>query len=173
MSNINLYNYVDSIKDFPKEGILFRDISPLLQDYTALSKLRALFYNEAVKHKIDYVAGLDARGFLFSSLLSQDLRLGSIMIRKSNKLPGDLYTREYELEYGKSSLSIQKSRDIKGKKIILIDDLLATGGTLKCAESLIHDNGGQVAVSMVAIELLSLKGREKLSSNVFSVLQYD
>ena len=70
MSNINLYNYVDSIKDFPKKGILFRDISPLLQDYNAFSELRALFYNESVKHKIDYVAGLDARGFLFSSLLA-------------------------------------------------------------------------------------------------------
>tara|TARA_B100001778_G_scaffold328664_1_gene328438 strand:+ start:1722 stop:2243 length:522 start_codon:yes stop_codon:yes gene_type:complete len=173
MSNINLYNYVDSIKDFPKKGILFRDISPLLQDYNAFSELRALFYNESVKHKIDYVAGLDARGFLFSSLLSQDLKVGSIMIRKSNKLPGDLHTLDYDLEYGKSSLSIQKSRDIKGKKIILIDDLLATGGTLKCAENLIHDNGGQVVLSMVAIELLSLKGRENLSSNLFSILQYD
>ena len=95
------------------------------------------------------------------------------MIRKSNKLPGDLHTLDYDLEYGKSSLSIQKSRDIKGKKIILIDDLLATGGTLKCAENLIHDNGGQVVLSMVAIELLSLKGRQKLSSNLFSILQYD
>ena len=100
MSNINLYNYIDSIKDFPKKGILFRDISPLLQDYNALSELRTLFYNESVKYKVDYVAGLDARGFLFSSLLSQDLKVGSIMIRKSNKLPGNLYTRDYELEYG-------------------------------------------------------------------------
>ena len=173
MSNINLYNYVESIKDFPKKGILFRDISPLLQDYNAFSKLRNYFYNEAIKHKIDYVAGLDARGFLFSSLLSQDLKVGSIMIRKSNKLPGNLYTRDYELEYGLSSLSIQKSRDIKGKNIILIDDLLATGGTLKCAENLINDNGGQVVISIVAIELLSLKGRNKISSKLFSVLQYD
>ena len=95
------------------------------------------------------------------------------MIRKSNKLPGNLYSRDYELEYGLSSLSIQKSRDIKGKNIILIDDLLATGGTLKCAENLINDNGGQVVISIVAIELLSLKGRNKISSKLFSVLQYD
>ena len=145
----------------------------MLQDYNAFSKLRNYFYNEAIKHKIDYVAGLDARGFLFSSLLSQDLKVGSIMIRKSNKLPGELYTRTYELEYGKSSLSIQRSRNIKGKKIILVDDLLATGGTLKCAENLIHDNGGKVITSMVVIELLSLKGKENLSSSLFSVLQYD
>jgi len=173
VSNINLYNYIESVKDFPKNGILFRDISPLLQNFEALSSLRTLFFQEASKYNIDYVATLDARGFLFSSLLSQDLKVGTILIRKPNKLPGALYTRTYELEYNKSSLSIQKSRNIKGKNIVLVDDLLATGGTLQCAENLINDNGGKVILSMVAIELMALKGREKISSNLFSVLQYD
>ena len=82
MSNINLYNYIESISDFPKKGILFRDISPLLANFEAISELRNIFLNEALKYKIDYVAGIDARGFLFSTLLSQDLKVGSILIRK-------------------------------------------------------------------------------------------
>ena len=173
MSNINLYNYIESISNFPKKGILFRDISPLLANFEAISELRNIFLNEALKYKIDYVAGIDARGFLFSTLLSQDLKVGSILIRKPDKLPGQLYTRAYKLEYGESNLSIKKSLNIKNKNIILIDDLLATGGTLKCAEDLINDNGGNVTLSMVVIELVSLKGRHKLSSNFYSVLKYD
>ncbi len=173
MSNINLYNYIESIRNFPKKGILFRDISPLLANFDALSELRNIFLNEALKYKIDYVAGIDARGFLFSTLLSQDLKVGSILIRKPDKLPGELYTRTYKLEYGESKLSIKKSLDIKNKNIILIDDLLATGGTLKCAEDLINDNGGNVTLSMVVIELIGLKGKHQLSSNFYSVLKYD
>jgi adenine phosphoribosyltransferase len=95
------------------------------------------------------------------------------MIRKPNKLPGNLIEKKYELEYGSSSLSLQQKRNLNGKNLLIIDDLLATGGTLKCAEELISEVGGNVVLTVVAIELNALKGREKIKSDVFSVLSYD
>ena len=173
MKQLNLYKYIDTINDFPKKGIVFRDISPLLLNYKALSCLKKLFTDEAKKHKPDYIIGIDARGFLFCTLLSQSLGIGSIMLRKSNKLPGSTIQQKYDLEYGSSSLSIQTNKIIKGKKIILIDDILATGGTLACAEKLILKLKGYVVLSMVVIELKSLNGRKKIFSDCFSALNYD
>ena len=95
------------------------------------------------------------------------------MIRKPNKLPGNVIEKKYELEYGSSTLSIQKKRNLNGKNLLIIDDLLATGGTLKCAEDLISEAGGEVVLTMVAIELNGLKGRENIKSEVFSILNYD
>ena len=95
------------------------------------------------------------------------------MIRKPNKLPGNLIEKKYELEYGSSSLSLQQKRNLNGKNLLIIDDLLATGGTLKCAEELISEVGGNVVLTIVAIELKALKGREEIKSDVFSVLRYD
>ena len=95
------------------------------------------------------------------------------MIRKPNKLPGNLIEKKYELEYGSSTLSLQQKRNLNGKNLLIIDDLLATGGTLKCAEELISEVGGNVVLTVVAIELNALKGREKIKSDVFSVLSYD
>ena len=95
------------------------------------------------------------------------------MIRKPNKLPGNLIEKKYELEYGSSTLSLQQKRNLNGKNLLIIDDLLATGGTLKCAEELVSEVGGNVVLTVVAIELNALKGREKIKSDVFSVLRYD
>ena len=95
------------------------------------------------------------------------------MIRKPNKLPGNLIEKKYELEYGSSTLSLQQKRNLNGKNLLIIDDLLATGGTLKCAEELISEVGGNVVLTIVAIELNALKGREKIKSDVFSILSYD
>ena len=95
------------------------------------------------------------------------------MIRKPNKLPGNLIEKKYELEYGSSTLSLQQKRNLNGKNLLIIDDLLATGGTLKCAEELISEVGGNVVLTVVAIELNALKGREKIKSDVFSILSYD
>ena len=173
MSNINLYDFIDNIQDFPKKGILFRDISPLLEDKDAFKLLISKMIQEIKKYKIDIIAGIDSRGFLFSSLLAHQLNIGSIMIRKPNKLPGNIIEKKYELEYGSSSLSVQKKRNLNKKNLLIIDDLLATGGTLKCAEELISEVGGKVVLTIVAIELNSLKGRRKIQSDVFSVLSYD
>ena len=173
MSKLNLYDYVETIADFPKKGILFRDISPLLENNLAYNALISKMISYAKNYKIDVVAGLDARGFLFSTLLAYKLKIGSLMIRKPNKLPGNLLKQTYSLEYADSTLSLQKNRIIKNKNVLIVDDLLATGGTLKCAENLIDKAGGHARLSIVAIELLSLKGRLKLNSDVFSILQYD
>ena len=173
MSNINLYDFIDEIQDFPKKGILFRDISPLLEDKDAFKLLILKMLKEINNCKIDLIAGIDSRGFLFSTILAHQLNVGSIMIRKPNKLPGNLIEKKYELEYGSSTLSLQQKRNLNGKNLLIIDDLLATGGTLKCAEELISEVGGNVVLTGVAIELNALKGREKIKSDFFSVLSYD
>ena len=116
---------------------------------------------------------MDARGFLFSTLIADALGVGSFMIRKEGKLPGGVVSKEYELEYGVSKLSVKKNLDLKNKNIILIDDLLATGGTLKCAEDLISFSKGTVVSSLVVIELVALSGKNKLNSTVHSLLKYD
>ncbi|MAJ15168.1 MAG: adenine phosphoribosyltransferase [SAR116 cluster bacterium] len=170
---MNLYDFIDDIQDFPKKGILFRDISPLLEDRDAFKLLISKMIQEIKNYKIDIIAGIDSRGFLFSSLLAHQLNIGSIMIRKPNKLPGNIIEKKYELEYGSSTLSVQKKRNLNKKNLLIIDDLLATGGTLKCAEELISEVGGKVVLTIVAIELNSLKGRRKIQSDVFSVLSYD
>ena len=173
MSNINLYNFIDEIKDFPKKGILFRDISPLLENKDAFKLLILKMISEIKKYQIDLIAGIDSRGFLFSTILAHQLNIGSIMIRKPNKLPGNVIEKKYELEYGHSILTLQKKRNLNGKNLLIVDDLLATGGTLKCAEELISEVGGNVVLTGVAIELNALKGREKIKSDFFSVLSYD
>ena len=173
MSNINLYNFIDEIKDFPKKGILFRDISPLLENKDAFKLLILKMISEIKKYQIDLIAGIDSRGFLFSTVLAHQLNIGSIMIRKPNKLPGNVIEKKYELEYGHSILTLQKKRNLNGKNLLIVDDLLATGGTLKCAEELISEVGGNVVLTGVAIELNALKGREKIKSDFFSVLSYD
>ena len=170
---VNLYNFVDSIKDFPVKGIVFKDISPILENYEALKIVKNNLVEIAREYQPDYIAGIDARGFLFSTLVSQQLGIGSLMIRKPNKLPGELIEQTYTLEYGTSTLAIQKERDIKGKRVVLVDDLLATGGTIKCAEDLITKVGGSVVLSMFVIELSFLNGSTQLTSPVRSVLQYD
>ena len=173
MSNINLYDFIDEIQDFPKKGILFKDISPLLEDKNAFKLIILKMIQEINNYKIDLIAGIESRGFLFSTILAHQLNIGSIMIRKPNKLPGNVIEKKYELEYGSSTLSIQKKRNLNGKNLLIIDDLLATGGTLKCAEDLISEAGGEVVLTMVAIELNGLKGRENIKSEVFSILNYD
>ena len=119
------------------------------------------------------IGGLDARGFLFSTLISEALGIGSFMIRKSGKLPGELISKKYNLEYGSSELSIQKKINIADKNVVLIDDLLATGGTLKCAEELIAMSNGNVVASLVIVELTKLSGSLLLKNPVHSLVKYD
>ena len=110
MSNINLYDFIDEIQDFPKKGILFRDISPLLEDRDAFKLLILKMIHQINNYKIDLIAGIESRGLLFSTILAHQLNIGSIMIRKPNKLPGNVIKKKYELEYGSSTLSLLKKR---------------------------------------------------------------
>ena len=170
---MNLFNFIDEIPDFPKKGINFKDIGPILENPSALIKVKQLFLDITKKYQIDLIGGLDARGFLFSTLISEALGIGSFMIRKSGKLPGELISKKYNLEYGSSELSIQKKINIVNKNVVLIDDLLATGGTLKCAEELIAMSNGNVVASLVIVELTKLSGSLLLKNPVHSLVKYD
>ena len=172
MSDFDLDNYISNTKDFPKKGILFKDISPLLLNHKAMTKVIDIFATNASNMNADLIAGIESRGFLFSTLLASRLGIGSLMIRKPGKLPGDLIEKSYSLEYGQSKLSIQKSKNIANKKVIIIDDLIATGGSLACAESLINKAKAKVIGCFVLIELLELNGSNLIDSNIFSIKKY-
>lgn len=170
---MNLFNFIDEISDFPRKGINFKDIGPILENPQALIQVKKLFIDITKSYQIDLIGGLDARGFLFSTLIAEALGVGCFMIRKSGKLPGKLISKEYNLEYGSSELSIQKKINIANKNIVLIDDLLATGGTLKCAEELISMSNGNVVASLVVIELTKLSGALLLKNPLHSLIKYD
>ena len=165
--------WIDCYPDFPKEGILFRDISPLLASSEGMSALKKEFVSLISDWKPDLIAGIDARGFLFSSLIGEAMNIGTLMIRKSGKLPGEVIERSYDLEYGSNKLAMQKTNRLKGKKVIIMDDLLATGGTLMCARELIESQGALVCGCAVVVELSFLRGSELLECPVVSLASYE
>ena len=169
---MNLKDYIEEIPDFPVKGVLFKDISPLLENYQAMNYVKTSFLDIIKSCDVDYVGGIDARGFLFSTLLADALCVGSFMIRKEGKLPGEVITKKYSLEYGSSKLSIKKNVNLKNKNVILVDDLLATGGTLKCTEELVNIAGGNVLLLLTVIELTKLTGYKILNSKVHSLVMY-
>ncbi|XP_072292418.1 adenine phosphoribosyltransferase [Eucyclogobius newberryi] len=166
---------VRAFPDFPKKGVIFRDICPILKDPEALSAVTSLF-EEYVRDKfpqVDLVIGLDARGFLFGPLLAQRLGVGFVLVRKKGKLPGATVSVAYDLEYGKAEAEIQEDAVSPGQKVILIDDLLATGGTLYAACALMHQRQAEVLSCLVVMELQDLKGADRLKPQpVYSLLRY-
>ena len=172
MSDSFLKNVIKSYPDFPKKGILFRDISPLLEDRDAFKLLILKMIHQINNYKIDLIAGIESRGFLFSTILAHQLNIGSIMIRKPNKLPGNVIKKKYELEYGSSTLSLQKKRNLNGKNLLIVDDLLATGGTAECVINLLLSENKNVLSLNVVVELNFLKGRNKISCPVNSIINY-
>ncbi|XP_054882095.1 adenine phosphoribosyltransferase [Poeciliopsis prolifica] len=167
--------HVRAFPDFPKEGILFRDICPILKSPAALTAVTDLF-EEHVRSRqlqVDLIIGLDARGFLFGPLLAQRLGVGFILVRKKGKLPGATVSVAYDLEYGTAEVEIQEDAVAPGQKVLIIDDLLATGGTLLAACELMKKQQADIQGCMVVIELRDLKGADRLKPhNVFSLLQY-
>ena len=169
---MNLRKYIRDVKDFPKKGILFRDISPLLANGEAL--------NEAItnleKHCIeaDVIVGPDARGFIFGTPISSRLKKPFVMVRKPGKLPGKVIRKRYDLEYGSNVLEIQEGMVKPGQKVVIIDDLMATGGTTNAIVQLLKDAGAIVQKVVVLIELVELKGKDKLPKDVefISILKY-
>ncbi len=163
-------SFIGKVPDFPKPGILYYDISTLIVNKEAfassLDHLEKLF-NE---FQFDTIAAIDARGFIFGSALANKLNLGFMMIRKKNKLPGNKISFDYDLEYGKDTLEI--NINITGKKFLIIDDLLATGGTANAAVKLIEKAGGNVSCFGSLIELSFLNGRKKLSVPVQTLIKY-
>ncbi|KAM9302278.1 adenine phosphoribosyltransferase [Gastrophryne carolinensis] len=167
---------VREFPDFPSPGVLFRDITPLLKDPKAFTAAIDLFESYVRKNfpKIDLIAGLDSRGFLFGPPLAQRLGVGFVLIRKKGKLPGPTESVSYSLEYGKAEIEIQTDAVAPGQKVVIIDDLLATGGTMKAACDLLQRRSAEILGCLVLIELTSLKGTDKLLPHcIHALLQYD
>lgn len=169
-----LKDYIITIPDFPEEGIMFRDVTSILESAEglklAIDELLKLLENT----EFDAIAGLESRGFIFGTPLSYILNKPFIPIRKKGKLPRDVISKEYELEYGTAVIEVHKASIKKGMKVVLIDDLLATGGTAKAGAELIEELGGEVAKVLFLIELQGLNGRDKLQGyDVQTVVKYD
>ncbi|NLY67863.1 MAG: adenine phosphoribosyltransferase [Tissierellia bacterium] len=162
------------IEDFPEKGISFKDITPLIKDKEAFGTAVARIVDDLKDKNIDYIAGPEARGFLFGATVAYALGVGFVPVRKPGKLPADTISYEYQLEYGNNILEIHKDAIEKGKRVAIVDDLLATGGTMLAAAKLIESIGGKVVAMEFLIELENLKGREKLSDYyVNSLIKYD
>jgi len=170
---INLKSKIRNIPDFPKKGIIFRDIGPLLEDKKAFQFMVKELVKKGRKLKIDKVVGIDARGFILAGVLAHELQAGMVMIRKKSKLPFKTESMEYDLEYGKATLEIHKDSIKKGEKVLLVDDVLATGGTMFATTKLVEKLKGKVVGIVFLIALDYLPGREKLKSYpVMSLINY-
>jgi len=169
----NLKSYVHDVPDFPKAGILFKDISPLLASAKARKAMLHQLSSNYNAKEIDVVVGIESRGFLFGMLLADALDASFVMLRKPNKLPGEIVKQTYDLEYGTDTVEIQKDAFKEGSRVLLHDDVLATGGTAGAAVQLIESLGGEIIEANFIMELDFLKGREKLGSTlVHSLLHY-
>lgn len=167
MSNVQLVkDRIRSIKDFPIEGIIFRDITTAIKDKEALKEIIDFLTEKFKDQNIDYVAVVESRGFIFGSALAYNIGAGCILIRKPGKLPAETISEEYALEYGTDKLEIHKDAIEAGKNVIVIDDLLATGGTVAAACKLLKKAGGNVKAAAFVIELTDLNGRDKLPQDV-------
>ena len=171
--NMNLQDYIASIPDYPKEGILFRDVTPLMADGEAFKYACEQFTEYAKEKGAEVVAGPESRGFIFGCPIATNLGIGFVPVRKPNKLPRETIKCEYALEYGTNTLEMHKDAIKKGQKVIICDDLLATGGTVEATIKMIEELGGEVVGCCFLIELEDLKGRDKLEGyDVFSLIKY-
>ena len=170
---MNLKDHIRPVPDFPKPGILFYDISTLLMHASAWRAAVDQLADAVMQHRPTKLAGIESRGFLATAPLAYKLGLGFIMVRKRGKLPGATVPYTYDLEYGSDTLEVQQDAVAKGERVVLLDDLLATGGTLHAATSLLRNVGADVRGAACIIELSFLKGRERLDMPVTSLVQYD
>jgi len=169
-----LKQLIRAVPDFPKPGILFYDITTLLKDKTGLAQLVDAFAAYYIDKKVDLVLGIEARGFIFGPALAYRLNAGFVPVRKPGKLPAETVKIKYDLEYGSDSLEMHKDAIQPGQRVIIVDDLLATGGTMDATIKLVKQLGGEIVGLTVAIELDFLKGRAKFPEyDVFSLLHYD
>lgn len=170
---MDLKNLVRDVPDFPKPGIIFKDITPLLQDPTAFRQIIDQFVARYRERSIDVIVGVESRGFLFASVLAYILQKNLAIVRKKGKLPYLTVSYTYSLEYGQDTIELHEDAIAKGARVLVVDDLLATGGTAAAAAHLVEKMGGKVEELAFVIELEFLKGREKLRDySVFSELSY-
>ncbi len=166
---MNLKDYIRSIPDYPKKGILFRDITTLIKDEKAFSETINRIVEKAKKMEIDKIAAIESRGFVFASAVSYIMNKPFIMLRKKNKLPADVYSTDFELEYGTATIEVHKDSINRGEKVLIIDDLIATGGTAEAAAKLIEISGGKVTAFVFVINLFDLNGSDKLVKKGYKV----
>jgi len=170
---MSLKKYVRDIQGFPKEGIVFKDITPLLMDANARIECLEILVSALKDKKIDKVIGVESRGFFFGMLLARELNAGFIPVRKPNKLPFDTISATYDLEYGTDTLEIHTDAIQKGDRILIHDDVLATGGTAKAVCELVEKMGGEIVQCNFLMELTFLNGREKIAGNeIFAAITY-
>jgi adenine phosphoribosyltransferase len=164
---------IREIPDFPKAGILFRDITPLLADGAAFRRAIDLLAERYANQRIDIVVGVEARGFVMGSALAYRLGAGNVLVRKRGKLPYKTFQSTYALEYGTDTLEIHQDAIKPGQRVLIADDLLATGGTISAAADLVRQLGGEIAELAFLIELTDLNGRARLGKHsVFSLIRY-
>lgn len=170
---MNFKQYIRDVPDFPKPGIIFKDITPLLGDAKAFAALIDAFADHYRNSGITRICGIESRGFIIGAALAVKMGIGFVPIRKAGKLPYKAIKRQYSLEYGTDAIEIHQDAVKRGEKVLLVDDLIATGGTAAAAVALLQDVGADVVGIAFAIELEFLKGREKFdASKIFSLLTY-
>ena len=173
---MDLPSIIRAVPDHPKPGITYRDITPLLGDPEALAHTTRLFREAFKAHAVSKVAGIEARGFVFGAALAHELGAGFVPIRKVGKLPRETYKRSYTLEYGEDTLEIHKDAVAEDERVLLLDDLLATGGTAAASAGLLRDAGAEIVAAAFVIELDGLGGRDRLaelSLETFSLLRFE
>ena len=172
---MDLKKYIRSIQDYPKEGILFRDITTLIKNEVAFKESLNQMSKIVNNLTCDKIAGIESRGFIFSSPLSYILSKPNILMRKKNKLPAEKYSIDFKLEYGNATLEIHKDSIQQSEKVIIVDDLIATGGTAEAAAKLVEKSGGKVAAFIFAINLFDLGGKKLLEEKgykTFSLMDF-
>ncbi len=169
----DLSKFIRTIPDYPKPGIMFKDITPLLGNAPLFNAVIEVYAQHYKRSAVDYIAGPEARGFIFASALAYRMGAGFVPIRKKGKLPYDTYQTTYDLEYGDDTLTIHQDAFPEGSRVLLCDDLLATGGTLAASIELVEKLGGDIVGIALLIELTELNGREKLQNlPIFSVFEF-
>ena len=166
---MDLKDYIRSIKDYPKKGILFRDITTLIKNETAFEETINQIAERSKKFKVDKIAAIESRGFVFASAVSYILKKPFIMLRKKNKLPADVHSVNFELEYGTATIEVHKDSISENDSVLVIDDLIATGGTAEAAAKLIEISKGKVAAFIFVINLFDLNGSDKLVKRGYKV----
>ncbi len=166
---MDLKEYIRSIPDYPKKGILFRDITTLIKNEKAFEETVNQIIERSKKYKVDKIAAIESRGFVFASAVSYLLKKPFIMLRKKNKLPADVHSVDFELEYGTATIEVHKDSINEKDDVLIIDDLIATGGTAEAAAKLVEISKGKVAAFIFVINLFDLGGCEKLINNNYKV----
>ena len=166
---MNLKEYIRSIPDYPKKGILFRDITTLIKDENAFAESINQIIERSKKYKIDKIAAIESRGFVFASAVSYLLKKPFILLRKKNKLPAETHSVDFKLEYGTATIEVHKDSIDKNDSVLIIDDLIATGGTADAAAKLIEISGGKISAFIFAINLFDLGGCDNLIKRGYKV----